>query len=221
MLCDNCLPQSLTGSGNLVLQDTVERLFAQNLYADVDRGLFLVRGENVLLLGEIVRCQIQPRPAPNHLLTTLNRIWTETIMFLLLSNKHPSTRFLNYTSKSRHKRRSRRRSGTRSWPHTVSRASTLERLFCDGLSNTPSTLHVPSAVADHQLTRQPSSRLQSYLTRSLHMLRRYAYHGFMIVTRLKQSGGLVFEDRLSRAQAYLLFEKHASKRTGLIFLSFL
>ncbi|KAG9656921.1 hypothetical protein KCU98_g12574, partial [Aureobasidium melanogenum] len=39
--------------GNLVLQDTVERLFAQNLYADVDRGLFLVRGENVLLLGEI------------------------------------------------------------------------------------------------------------------------------------------------------------------------
>ncbi|CAD0111384.1 unnamed protein product [Aureobasidium uvarum] len=33
--------------------DTVERLFAQNLYADVDRGLFLVRGENVLLLGEI------------------------------------------------------------------------------------------------------------------------------------------------------------------------
>ncbi|KAL1305095.1 hypothetical protein AAFC00_002028 [Neodothiora populina] len=39
--------------GNLVLQDTVERLFAQNLYADVTRGLFLVRGENVLLLGEI------------------------------------------------------------------------------------------------------------------------------------------------------------------------
>lgn len=33
----------------------MERLFAQNLYADVDRGLFLVRGENVLLLGEIVR----------------------------------------------------------------------------------------------------------------------------------------------------------------------
>jgi len=42
-------------TGNLVLQDTIERLFAQNLYADVDRGLFLVRGENVLLLGEIVR----------------------------------------------------------------------------------------------------------------------------------------------------------------------
>ena len=38
-----------------MLQDTVERLFAQNMYADVTRGLFLVRGENVLLLGEIVR----------------------------------------------------------------------------------------------------------------------------------------------------------------------
>ncbi|KAL2351897.1 putative small nuclear ribonucleoprotein [Cryomyces antarcticus] len=38
---------------NLVLQDTVERIFAQNLYADIQRGVFLVRGENVLLLGEI------------------------------------------------------------------------------------------------------------------------------------------------------------------------
>ncbi|KAK6421132.1 hypothetical protein LTR95_016843 [Oleoguttula sp. CCFEE 5521] len=38
---------------NLVLQNTVERMFVQNLYADVERGLFLVRGENVTLLGEI------------------------------------------------------------------------------------------------------------------------------------------------------------------------
>lgn len=42
-------------AGNLVLQDTIERLFVQNLYADIERGLFLVRGENVSLLGEIVR----------------------------------------------------------------------------------------------------------------------------------------------------------------------
>lgn len=41
-------------TGNLVLQDTLERLFVQNLYADIERGLFLVRGENVSLLGEIV-----------------------------------------------------------------------------------------------------------------------------------------------------------------------
>jgi len=38
---------------NLVLQDTVERLYAGNLYADLPRGIYLVRGENVLLLGEI------------------------------------------------------------------------------------------------------------------------------------------------------------------------
>lgn len=43
------------GVANLVLQDTVERIFVQDLYADVQRGIFLVRGENVLLLGEIVR----------------------------------------------------------------------------------------------------------------------------------------------------------------------
>lgn len=38
---------------NLVLQDTIERIFANDLYADVPHGIFLVRGENVLLLGEI------------------------------------------------------------------------------------------------------------------------------------------------------------------------
>ena len=42
----------------------MERLFAQNLYADVDRGLFLVRGENVLLLGEIVRRSTSPCSKP-------------------------------------------------------------------------------------------------------------------------------------------------------------
>lgn len=45
-------------AGNLVLQDTTERLFVQNIYADIERGLFLVRGENVLLLGEIVRFSV-------------------------------------------------------------------------------------------------------------------------------------------------------------------
>ncbi|EED15539.1 small nuclear ribonucleoprotein (LSM1), putative [Talaromyces stipitatus ATCC 10500] len=38
---------------NLVLQDTVERIYAGNLYAEEHVGLYLVRGENVLLLGEI------------------------------------------------------------------------------------------------------------------------------------------------------------------------
>ncbi|KAM7212006.1 U6 snRNA-associated Sm-like protein LSm1 [Rhypophila decipiens] len=48
---------------NLVIQQTKERIFVppltagpdqtRGLYADIDRGIFLVRGENVLLLGEI------------------------------------------------------------------------------------------------------------------------------------------------------------------------
>lgn len=47
---------------NLVLQSTKERIFVppgtapgqeRGLFADIDRGTFLVRGENVLLLGEI------------------------------------------------------------------------------------------------------------------------------------------------------------------------
>ena len=46
-----------------MLQSTIERIFApqpgaaadapQGLYADVPHGIFLVRGENVLMLGEI------------------------------------------------------------------------------------------------------------------------------------------------------------------------
>ncbi|KAM3066782.1 hypothetical protein ACMFMG_011851 [Clarireedia jacksonii] len=51
---------------NIVLQSTIERIFVApptpptpdaipqpGLYADIPRGVFLVRGENVLLLGEI------------------------------------------------------------------------------------------------------------------------------------------------------------------------
>lgn len=39
---------------NLVLQDTIERIYVGNCYGDIPRGIFLIRGENVVLLGEIV-----------------------------------------------------------------------------------------------------------------------------------------------------------------------
>jgi len=39
---------------NLVLEDTVERIYHGNSYAENWHGLFLIRGENVVLLGEIV-----------------------------------------------------------------------------------------------------------------------------------------------------------------------
>ncbi|KAK8217374.1 hypothetical protein M8818_001627 [Zalaria obscura] len=53
--------------GNLVLQDTIERLFVKHIYADIERGLFLVRGENVLLLGEIDLDKDEEMPEPYRL----------------------------------------------------------------------------------------------------------------------------------------------------------
>ncbi len=40
--------------GNLLLQGTVERIHVGNRYGDIPRGIYLVRGENVALCGEIV-----------------------------------------------------------------------------------------------------------------------------------------------------------------------
>ncbi|KKA30254.1 hypothetical protein TD95_002209 [Thielaviopsis punctulata] len=58
LLCTN--HRGLVLSANLVLQSTTERIFipppspsAPGLFTDIQRGVFLVRGENVLLLGEI------------------------------------------------------------------------------------------------------------------------------------------------------------------------
>ncbi len=39
---------------NLLLQDTVERIHIGQQYGDIPRGIYLVRGENVALCGEIV-----------------------------------------------------------------------------------------------------------------------------------------------------------------------
>jgi len=38
---------------NLVLEDTVERIYHKDVFAEQWVGLFLIRGENVVLLGEI------------------------------------------------------------------------------------------------------------------------------------------------------------------------
>ena len=38
-----------------MLQETVERIYTKDVYADIQRGIYIVRGENVLLLGEIVK----------------------------------------------------------------------------------------------------------------------------------------------------------------------
>lgn len=45
---------SSLSAANLVLHQTVERIHVGKKYGDIPRGIFVVRGENVVLLGEIV-----------------------------------------------------------------------------------------------------------------------------------------------------------------------
>ena len=40
---------------NIVLESAVERIIVGTSYADVPLGLYVIRGENVVLLGEVVR----------------------------------------------------------------------------------------------------------------------------------------------------------------------
>lgn len=39
---------------NLVFQDTIERIYVGREYGDIPRGIYVVRGENVVLVGEVV-----------------------------------------------------------------------------------------------------------------------------------------------------------------------
>lgn len=51
--------------GNLVLEDAIERLYVDLEYAEENLGVFMVRGENVVLVGELVCMQRgSPREAP-------------------------------------------------------------------------------------------------------------------------------------------------------------
>eukprot|EP00093_Oithona_nana_P008433 08433.XXX_455977_456605_1 [CDS] Oithona nana genome sequencing. len=45
--------RSVDQFANLVLHKTIERIHVGNEYGDIPRGIFVVRGENVVLLGEI------------------------------------------------------------------------------------------------------------------------------------------------------------------------
>lgn len=50
--------RSVDQFANLVLHRTIERIHVGNEYGDIPRGVFIIRGENVVLLGEIVRKQL-------------------------------------------------------------------------------------------------------------------------------------------------------------------
>lgn len=47
--------RSVDQFANLVLHKTIERIHVGTEYGDIPRGIFIIRGENVVLLGEIVR----------------------------------------------------------------------------------------------------------------------------------------------------------------------
>lgn len=46
-------------TANVVLENTIERIHVGKQYGDIPRGVFIVRGENVVLLGEIVSCFVE------------------------------------------------------------------------------------------------------------------------------------------------------------------
>ncbi|GAA5985535.1 hypothetical protein JCM11641_007984 [Rhodosporidiobolus odoratus] len=73
---------------NLVLTQTVERLYhpPSKSYAQTERGVFLVRGENVVLLGEV---DLDLEDAPLQSLTLVP--WTQLSSLLASEQKHRLT----------------------------------------------------------------------------------------------------------------------------------
>lgn len=99
-------------AANLVLQDTIERIFALNKYADIQRGVFLVRGENVLMLGEIVRpSRLDEKKAAGILGLTEHRIWIRRRTYRSHSKRRRPKRFTDYLSRKERERRPVRRDG--------------------------------------------------------------------------------------------------------------
>lgn len=45
--------RSFDAFGNLVIQNTVEKIYLDGKYAETKRGVWIIRGENVALVGEI------------------------------------------------------------------------------------------------------------------------------------------------------------------------
>jgi len=68
--------RSYDNFANLVLESTIERVIHENSYSDIPRGIFIIRGENVVLLGEIdldAEDNFPLAPADTQLMLDLNR----------------------------------------------------------------------------------------------------------------------------------------------------
>ncbi|XP_041755334.1 U6 snRNA-associated Sm-like protein LSm1 isoform X1 [Coregonus clupeaformis] len=71
--------RSIDQFANLVLQQTVERIHVGKRYGDIPRGIFIVRGENVVLLGEICVC-IPVKDLEKESDTSLQQVCIEDIL---------------------------------------------------------------------------------------------------------------------------------------------
>ena len=58
------LLRSFDQFANVVLEEAVERIIYEKQFADVPLGLYVIRGENVVLLGEMVRAPAGPARLP-------------------------------------------------------------------------------------------------------------------------------------------------------------
>ena len=117
-------------TANLVLQDTIERIFVQDLYADISRGIFLVRGENVLLLGEIVG---SPFPEIGASFTLLyHRISIKMTTYPNPTARHLQRRYMLYLSKKLEIENERTRHGRTNSKIWDSRLNIPEKFYSDG-----------------------------------------------------------------------------------------
>lgn len=41
----------------MLIQDTIERIFVGRAYGDIERGIYVVRGESIVLMGELDEMQ--------------------------------------------------------------------------------------------------------------------------------------------------------------------
>lgn len=46
--------RTLDQFANFVLEDAIERIHVGSEYGDIPRGIYMIRGENVCLMGELV-----------------------------------------------------------------------------------------------------------------------------------------------------------------------
>ncbi|CAG2177807.1 unnamed protein product [Oppiella nova] len=72
------IPRGIFLIPNLVLHQTIERIYVDNKYGDIPRGIFLIRGENVVLCGEI--CCVED--TDKHESIDLKRVAVEEILEL-------------------------------------------------------------------------------------------------------------------------------------------